>query len=484
MKTIFRLFLLISASVWMSGCSFHSYQPALTEIRIDQYRQPDSLTITDKARSVGALAWNDYYRDEKLKALIDTALQRNLGLQSSLLQIEKANHYFAKANRSFFPAIDLRLSQNQIKRSQPTDAFNQHGIGLSLSQWEIDLWGKLTSTKRAALANTLRQEATMRGVKVKLIADVATLYYRLIGLDTKLESTNDIIAKNQAYLSEQEKLIQRYENETTRGKLKGEAANLISRSNLAVEQAKAELYRAKAIKPDIQAQIFIAENAMNLLLSRERGAIPRTRIEDILTPELLTDSIHIGVPAELLHYRPDVMASEYAVREAFHLKDAARSAFYPTLTLSGSLATEESFNTRWSDFSGTLVYNLFAGLTQPLFNKGNLRYNKQLRDIGSQQKLADYRHTVLKACMEVSNTLVYYQMNYTKMTNMAKRYEALRKAFDYSRELYQKKTATYLDVLAAQSQLLQTRLDMADSFVNYYTRRIELYKALGGGSVQ
>ena len=85
--------------------------------------------------------------------------------------------------------------------------------------------------------------------------------------------------------------------------------------------------------------------------------------------------------------------------------------------------------------------------------------------------------------MEVSNTLVYYQMNYTKTTNITKRYEALRKAFDYSRELYQKNTATYLDVLAAQSQLLQTHLDMADSFVNYYSRRIELYKALGGGSL-
>lgn len=482
MNAFLRIFLLILLSGMWTGCSFHSYQSALTEIETPHYRNPEHMTSVDEDTTMASTPWKDYYRDSNLNALIDTALQRNLTLYSSMLQIEKANSYFAKANRSFFPSIDLRISQNQIKRSQPADAFNQHGVGLSLSQWEIDLWGKLTSTKRAALANTLRQEATMQGVKVKLIADVATLYYRLIGLDTKLEATNDIIAKSQEYLSEQEKLIVRYENETTRGKLNGEAANLISRSNLAVEQAKAELYRAKAIKPDIQAQIFIAENAMNLLLSREGGAIPRTRIEDILTPELLTDTIHIGVPAELLRFRPDVMASEYAVREAFHLKDAARSAFYPSLTLNATLGSEENFNTRWSDFSGTIVYNLFAGLTQPIFNKGNLRHNKRLRDLESQQKLADYRHTVLKACMEVSNTLVYYQMNYTKMTNIAKRYEALRKAFDYSRELYQKKTATYLDVLAAQSQLLQTRLDMADSFVNYYSRRIELYKALGGGS--
>ncbi len=242
-------------------------------------------------------------------------------------------------------------------------------------------------------------------------------------------------------------------------------------------------YRAKAVKPDIEAQIFITENALNLLLSRENGYIPRTRIEYVLTPEVLTDTIRIGVPAELLQFRPDVMSAEYAVREAFHLKDAAKSAFYPSLTINASIGTEENYDTRWSDFSGTIVYNLFAGITQPIFDRGNLKYNKRVRDIESQQKLVDYKQTVLKACMEVSNILVFYQMDYRKVNHIAKRYEALRKAFDYSMKLYQRNTATYLDVLAAQSQLLQTRLDMSDAFVSYYTRRIELYKALGGGAL-
>lgn len=484
MKKYHYLFLLCWVGYLVSGCSFHSYEATLTKIEIPNYRKPDSLSIVDSEHSVASLFWKDYYKDHNLKALIDSALQRNLSLYSSLLQMEKASSYLQKSNSSFWPSLGIRLSQNQIRRNKPDYAFNQHGIGLTLTNWEIDLWGKLTSTKRAALANALRQEANMQGVKVKLIADVATLYYRLISLDTKLESTKDIIAKNQAYLTEQEKLISRYENEMSQGKLKKRADELISRSNIAVEQAKAELYRAKAIKPDIEAQIFITENALNLLLSREGGNIPRTRIEQVLTPDVLTDTIHIGVPAELLQYRPDVMSAEYAVREAFHLKDAAKSAFYPSFTLNASLDTEESDGTRWTDFSGTIVYNLFAGLTQPLFNQGNLRHNKRIRDIESRQKLADYKQTVLRACMEVSNILVFYQMNQTKVNHIAKRYEALRKAFEYSKELYRQNTATYLDVLAAQSQLLQTRLDMSDAFVSYYTQRIELYKALGGGSRQ
>lgn len=484
MNKIAYPFLSLLFGIIATGCSFHSYQSSFTQIEISQYRKPDSLALVNEERSVASILWQDYYEDKNLNALIDTALQRNLSLYTSILQMEKANSYIQKASSSFLPSINLRISQNEIQRNKPTYPYNQHGIGFSLTQWEVDLWGKLTSTKRAALANAMRQEAIMQGVKVKLIADVATLYFRLIGLDTKLKAANDIISKNQEYLTEQEKLIKRYENEMTRNKLSKETDGFISRSNIAVEQAKAEVYRAKAIRPDIQAQIFITENALNLLLSRENGEIPRTPIEDILNEKTLTDSIHIGVPAELLHFRPDVMAAEYAVREAFHLKDAAQSAFYPSLNLNASIATEKNDGTSWSDFSGTIVYNLFAGITQPIFNKGNLRHNKRLRDLDSQQKLADYRHTVLKACMEVSNTLVFYQMNHTKMTNIAKRYQALQKAFEYSRQLYQKNTATYLDVLAAQSQLLQTRLDMSDAFINFYTRRIELYKVLGGGSLQ
>lgn len=463
------------------GCSFNSYQSALTQIDTPVYRKPDSLTIVSEDFSIGSIPWKDYYKDKHLVALIDSVLSRNLSFYSAVLQIEKANSFVQKANREFAPSLGLEINQSQIKRSRPDDAYNQHGIGLTLTNWEIDIWGKLTSNKRAALANALRKEANAQAVKVKLIADVATLYYRLIGLDAKLSAVNEIIATNKEYLAEQEQRIEQYENEATGNQWSSSAETVINKSHVAVEQAKAELYRAKSIKPDIQAQIFITENAINLLLSRAGGSIHRTGIEEVLSLETLSDTIYVGVPAELLHFRPDVMEAEYAVREAFHLKDAARSAFYPSLTLNARLGTEEDDYAHWSNFKGTIVYNLFAGITQPLFNKGKLKHNKKIRDIESKQKLAEYRQTVLKACTEVSNILVFYQMNYTQMTNKAKRYQALRKAFEYSRLLYKENSATYLDVFAAQSQLLQTRLEMSDAFVNYYTRQIELYKALGGG---
>ena len=325
----------------------------------------------------------------------------------------------------------------------------------------------------------------MQGVRVKLIADVATLYYRLVGLDEKLEAVQEIIVSNQAYLEEQEALLRKGTRKDTTQLVIASAgegsSSSLSRTHVAVEQAKAELYRAKAILPDIQSELFITENTLNLLLSRTEGVIQRADLETVIHSRALNDSIAIGIPADLIQYRPDVMLAEAKVREAFHLQDVARAALYPSLRLEVSLFSSEDLVGSWSDFPTSIVYNLFAGLIQPIFSQGELRHAKRVKEIESQQRLMEFKQTVLAACTEVSNTLMYYKMNYSRFVNLAQRYAALKNALSYSQQLYRERRASYLDVLAAQSQLLQIRLDLADAFIGYCTQRITLYKALGGG---
>lgn len=472
-----------------SGCLRSSYRDQYTAVELSAYRKPDSLLFVSEEFSAASMFWKNYYTDRRLEALIDTALARNLTLYGSMLRLEKAAGYFDRTRGDFWPSVDLRLTQNQLKVHPRPKPSNTHGIGLTLSSWEIDLWGRLRSTKRAAMEAFLRQEASMQGVKVKLIADVATLYYRLVGLDTKLLAVQEIIRSNEAYLIEQE-ARRRAEiagaiDPAGRRLPRSEMNRAdITRSDLAVEQARAELFRAKALKPEIESDIFITENALNLLLSRDRGTIERSPIDEILTEGQLADSIRIGVPADLVRFRPDVMAAEKAVREAFHLKDAARAARYPALTLQAGFTTEESFYGSWSDFSGSVIYNLFAGLTQPIFRRGELRYNRRARTIECEQRIAEFRQTLFAACMEISNTLMYYKMKHATAANLSKRYEALFNAWNYSRRLYSRNQASYLDVLAAQSQLLQTRMELSDAFIAYCTQRIALFKALGGGALQ
>ena len=485
MKMLYRLGCYLCL-LWVGmGCAFHSYQPVLTKIEVPAYRQPDSLSMVKEGFTVAGIVWHDYYTDPQLAPLIDSALVRNHTLQSSLLQIQKAVSYYDKSLMAFFPSATLSLYQNQKKEHAPHVHFNEHGLGVALTNWELNLWGKLSSKRKAAFESLLQDQAAMQGVRVKLIADVATLYYRLVGLDEKLEAVQEIIVSNQAYLEEQEALLRKGTRKDTTQLVIASAgegsSSALSRTHVAVEQAKAELYRAKAILPDIQSELFITENTLNLLLSRTEGEIQRADLETVIHSRALNDSIAIGIPADLIQYRPDVMLAEAKVREAFHLQDVARAALYPSLRLEVSLFSSEDLVGSWSDFPTSIVYNLFAGLIQPIFSQGELRHAKRVKEIESQQRLMEFKQTVLAACTEVSNTLMYYKMNYLRFVNLAQRYAALKNALSYSQQLYRERRASYLDVLAAQSQLLQIRLDLADAFIGYCTQRITLYKALGGG---
>ena len=454
-------------------------------MEVPAYRQPDSLSMVKEGFTVAGIVWHDYYTDPQLAPLIDSALVRNHTLQSSLLQIQKAVSYYDKSLMSFFPSVTLSLYQNQKKEHAPGVHYNEHGVGIALTNWEVDILGKLSSKRKAAFESLLQDQASMQGVRVKLIADVATLYYRLVGLDEKLEAVQEIIVSNQAYLEEQEALLRKGTRKDTTQLVIASAgegsSSALSRTHVAVEQAKAELYRAKAILPDIQSELFITENTLNLLLSRTEGEIQRADLETVIHSRALNDSIAIGIPADLIQYRPDVMLAEAKVREAFHLQDVARAALYPSLRLEVSLFSSEDQVGSWSDFPTSIVYNLFAGLIQPIFSQGELRHAKRVKEIESQQRLMEFKQTVLAACTEVSNTLMYYKMNYSRFVNLAQRYAALKNALSYSQQLYRERRASYLDVLAAQSQLLQIRLDLADAFIGYCTQRITLYKALGGG---
>lgn len=468
--------------VVMISCSFNTYNPQYTAIKISDYRKPDSIALVNEDSTMASMLWRDYYTDAHLGELIDTALVRNLTLYSAILHIEQAASAVTRSKSDFFPNIDFSISESQKKTYNFSKPYDVHGFELNISKWEIDLWGKLNSVKKAKLAEIMKETAVMQGIKVKLIADVATLYYRLIGLDSKLQAVNEIIENNRNYLTEQERRL--HDKTPSADGIANLAGIGVTRSNIAVEQAKAELFKAKSVRPSILSEIFITENAINLLLSREKTPIKRSSIEEILSRNILSDSIYIGVPADLIRYRPDVIKAEYDVQEAFHLSDAARAALYPQFTIGASFGTFESNKSSWGDFANSLTYNLLAGITQPLFHKGELKHNKRVKEIETHRKLANYRQAVLTACTEVSNTLMFYKMNYERVVNLTKRYESLLKAQAYSQQLNRNHRADYLDVLAAQSQLLQTRFELSDAFIEYYTHRVAIYKALGGGSLQ
>lgn len=489
---MYKFLTAILSIIIFASCAPASFSKKYTEVTFPQYRVPDSLVVANDSVSIASVLWQNYYKDANLRVLIDEGLKNNYTLHSAILQIERAESYYVKSKWNFAPSMSIGISQNEQKRSLRENPYNEHGVSLTMSSWEIDLWGKLRCTKRASIADLYAKESSAQAVKVKLIADIATQYYRLICLDAKLQTVNDIIESNEVILNRQiemreaenqlksQQVFPIYEKDQLR--LPAIISPMVSISDVAIEQTKAELYKAQAVKPDIEAEIFITENRINLLLSRHNVPIVRSKFEDIIANGDIATTAEIGVPAHLLQYRPDVMAAEYAVQEAFHLQDAAKAAMYPSLVIRGSVGVSGSFNAQFADFPRSLVYNLFTGLTQPIFQNGALKHNKRVREIEAQQRLDTYKQTLLNACVEVSNTLVYYQMNRTKVNKLLRQNEALNRAYAYSKYLYENNQAGYIDLLAAQRPMLQSKLNLADALTNYYINYINLYKALGGGA--
>lgn len=422
----------------------------------------DSATLAD-------MPWKQFFDDPQLRNLIDEALQNNLDLQNAIQQIRIAEANFYQGKMSMLPTLSANGGASKTKQSDNSVSFTgaggtsipsyeQYSVSLS-SSWELDVWGKLSSAKRASFAALLQTEATRRAIQTTLIANVANAYYRLLALDKQLEITRQTVENR------------RNDVETVQSLKEGAIV-----SGVSVQQSIASRYAAEVMIPELKQQITEQENALSILLGRSPGPIERTSLQR----QNPIDSLATGVPAQLLRNRPDIIASEYAFRNAFELTNNARAYFYPSFTLTAeggfrSLDTQDLFQ------PGSVFYNLIGGLTQPILNRGQNRARLKQSKARQQQALNNLRSTILDAGREVSNALSQYQNAQQKLEFRKEQLTALQKAVDYSQELLQYGEAIYTEVLTAQQNLLSAQLSNVSDKLDQLTAGVTLYRALGGG---
>lgn len=452
---------------------------AVTACVTPRYKSPANLvteasfrgSVPGDSATLARIDWRTYYTDPHLQALIREALDSNLNLRISIRQTEEARAYFRQNRLAFFPTLALQAQAGLADPSRQSSSavpsyvktpVEQYLFGAS-SSWEIDIWGRLRSAKRAAYANLLSQEATRNAVLTQLIADVATGYYQLLMLDAQRRITEETIRNYTEYL------------ETVKSLKESAQAN-----EVAVQQAYAQLYGAKAYLPDLEAAVQVTENYLNLLMGRSAGPIVRAEDFDI---DAVRESNLTGVPAQLLQYRPDVMAAEFSLRAAHERFNVAKAAMYPALTISASAGSESMKFKQWFRFDSptSLFWNAVAGLTQPVFNGRALRTQKEVAQLQRDEAFLGFRLTFLNAVSEVSNALLKCGTSTQKALYQKQQYEALSNAYEYSKLLLVRGYATYLDVLAAQTPLFNTRLALYETYYNAVQQKIELYRALGGG---
>src|SRR5690606_20144377 len=272
--------------------------------------------IPEDSLNMATVGWREIFTDPYLQEYIETGLEQNTDIGVALQQINAANAYYKQGKASFFPSLNAgaqvshqQLAGNSQLGSLYDGALTQYELTGSLS-WEADIWGKIRSQSRANQAAYFQSIAVHQAVKTRLIASIASVYYQLVSQDEQKAITEKTIA-NREYSLE------------TMGALK-EAGNV---TEAGVKQTEAQLHTARALLVDIDMNIKLLENTLSILLGSSPTEIQRSS----LAQQTVYTELDQGFPAQLLRNRPDVMAAEYGLINAFELTNVAKSNFYPSL---------------------------------------------------------------------------------------------------------------------------------------------------------
>ena len=447
----------ISAWVGLGACSvYKSYERPDMPVVDSLYRQA-AATSADTT-SIASLSWRELFTDPKLQALIETGLQNNTDLNIARLKVTEAEATLMTSRLAYLPSISFEPS-GTLRSVDGNAMTKSYDIAASAS-WEVDIFGKLTNAKRGAKAALEQSEAYRQAVQTQLIATIANSYYSLLMLDAQL----DISERTAAIWGENVRAMKAL-------KAAGDA------TELAVAQSEASKLSVDASIASLRQQIDQMENTLTALLGIAPQKIDRTTIGEQRFPTELA----AGVPLQLLQRRPDVRQSEAALAQAFYATNAARAAFYPSITLSGSAG--------WTNAAGAAITNpgqwLFTAvgsLVQPLFNRGKNIANLRIAKAQQEEALLSFRQSLLDAGTDVNNALIQWQTARQRQQIDQQQILSLESTVRSSELLMQYSSQNYLEVLTARQTLLQAELTAVSDRFDEIQGVINLYHALGGGA--
>lgn len=472
MKTIFK-FLVASILVgllWSCNATKHN-------VRSESNAMPNSFGDSSDSTSIAKLNWREYFGDDDLIALIDTALRRNQELNILLQEIEIERNEVRARTGEYLPFLSIRAGAGFEKEGR----FTRHGavdeslqiepgkpfpepladvmVG-AFASWEVDVWKKLRNAKKAA---TLRYLASIEGrnfMITNLIAEIASSYYEWIALENLL----DIVEKNIDIQTDAMQVVRRQK----------ESAKL---TQLAVNRFEAQLLNTKSRQFEIRQQIVEVKNRLHFLSGTFPGPLNR---RGSAFNDTLTDSIPVGIPSQLLQNRPDIRQAELQLAAAKLDVKTARANFYPSFSISAG-AGFQAFNTAHLTSPESILYNLAGDLMAPLINRNAIKAQYQSASARQLQEVYNYERTVLRAYIDVVNQLA-------QVENAAKSYEMksmevqiLTRSIDISNNLFRSARADYLEVLLTQREALESRTELVEIRMRQMNAKVNIYRTLGGG---
>ena len=449
-----QIITLAVATLLLSSCGIYTKYER-PEIKTDGLYGQD-VEVEDTT-STASLSWRELFTDPQLQSLIEHALQGNTDLQSAQWRIKEAEATLSSARLAYLPSFMLTPQGGVSSFDKSKGSWTYSGI--ASASWEIDIFGKLTNAKRRAKALYLQSLEYEQAVTTSLIANVANMYYTLLMLDAQYNVSAETAAKWR-------------ESVKTMRAMK--AAGMTDEAGVA--QTEANCYMVEASLLDLKQQIREIENSLSILLGDVPDAIERGKLQGQSFPEELT----VGVPLQLLSRRPDVKSAELSLAQAFYSTNAARSAFYPSITLGGTAG--------WTNSAGSMIINpgklllsAVGSLTQPLFNRGLNMAQLKIAKAQQEEAKLSFQQALLNAGSEVNNALTQVQVARGKTELRDGQITSLETAVRSTQLLMKHGNSTYLEVLTAQQSLLSAQLTQIADHFDEIQGIINLYQALGGG---
>ncbi len=432
-----------------------------------------AVQTTSDSSSIADIPWKQFFTDPALQKLIDSAIVKNYDMLLAVKNIEASQLLLNQVKWDYVPEISLNVTANSTRPSDNSLtglSLTQYNIGkkhiedysanISLS-WEADIWGKIRNQQKSALAAYLQTNEAKKLIQTNIVASVAQAYYNLLMLDAQLGIAQKNVKLNDSTLQ----II----------RLQYNAGQV---SSLAVQQAEAQRLTALQLVPQFEQSIAIQENALRILT----GAIPNSVARGASLGELIIpENVKTGIPATLISHRPDVRSAELQLNIANAQVGISKASMYPALRITANGGINSFKASNWFNVPASLFGVVAGSVIQPLLDHKELSTKYHVAQVEREKVVLEFRQSVLNAVGEVSDALVSIEKLQSQQQIAASRVSTLQKATGNANLLFRNGMANYLEVITAQSNVLQSELELAAIKRNELNAVSALYCALGGG---
>jgi multidrug efflux system outer membrane protein len=466
-----RLALLGVMIALVSGCSLQPTYDRPAAPVAGTYPSGEAYESAQGATTLpaGDIGWRDFLRDARLQRLVEIALANNRDLRVAVLNVQQVRAQYRIQRAALSPQVagiaDASRSHTPAGRSTSGTAVTSQAyeVGVSAS-WEIDFFGRLKSLGYAALQQYFASAHARQAAQILLVSQVADQYLTVLAFDEQLKVT---------------------QNTTTTAKKSFDIVKLQfdngTGTELAVQQARTVVELANA---NYAAQVrgrAQAENALVLLIGQSLPADLPPPVP--LGAQPILADIPEGLPSDLLTRRPDILQAEALLRAENANIGAARAAFFPTISLTGSLGTASGALAGLFGAS-TSFWSLLPSLTVPIFNAGALKAELDVARVQKDIGIAQYEKAIQTAFSEVANGLAARGTLDDQVAATERYTAAQRRALELSDFRYRSGVDSYLTVLTAQTGYYDAQLALVGTQLQRLTNLVDLYRALGGGWIE